>query len=815
MSRRRRRRQPAGNEADSAPPVEAEDLGPVEELSTSPRQRMLSLCLAWFPLLLLAFGNGRNPWVPALAALVVGLLLVLNPPRNRLPYSFLFVAGVIAVLPLLALLPLPAASQLDWRQTLVADHDLVLPSSFSAQPWVTFENWCLLMLVLLWLLWCVGHWQTSGDRMPVMRHLALGLSALAVVSLGFHFTGWQPASWGFGSARDIGPYANRNHFSCLMAMNAILCLSTAYDLLRRKKQAWMLFGLGLVPCFTAVIVNTSLGGILAFVAGVAAWLAMAALRGRSLQRLAVMGAVLLVLTAGVVLFGQHLVRQVFDSQAGVLEKVTEGGRPDIYRNTLGLIVQHPLLGVGLGNFAAVFGMTNQMDEGYVRFRHPESDWLWFAAEAGWPAMLAAIVGLVLFLAFQGLRNSDKGSKDRRERRARLAAALAVLVSLGHGLVDVPNHNLVHAMMVALLAGMALHPEWLRTSRGILLRLPFRVGGVALIAVSGLWGATGMGYQTPMGDSIWQRDLAKAKALLKQGEVQSAAQVVNHVIGAAPLAWEAYFVRAETSLKLGKSSAVALADFARARAMEPNVAHLCMIEAQLWLRYDPPMAVPAWREALRREKSEEAYRYTMMLQAAQVHPELRPAVRDLATRSRLLLAYLQTTQGDEFQETLRELTSRFPNLEGMSSHERYTLFHLWRQHGNREEMVKALRANTEWLRDGWPVLADELAARDQPKEAFELAQEFIVTSISLTNDAGVNMDQLKQDFLFFPNDMQRGFRLYVAQRDAKQYDAAINTLTKMAAQPTAPKHVNLELGRVYALKEDYVRAWEFTSRYIRG
>ena len=771
--------------------------------------------LVWFPILLLVLGNGRNPWVPALAAMAVGILLVLNPPRNRLPYSFLFVAACMAIVPLLALLPLPLAAQLGWRQALVSDHDLILPATWSAQPWVTLENWCSMMIVILWLGWGAGHWQTSGDRMPVMRQLALGLSLLAIVALAFHFTGWQPASWGVGTEKDIGPYANRNHFACLMAINAVLCIATAYDLLRRKNALWVIFGLGVVPSFAAVMVNTSLGGMLVFSAGIAAWLGLATLRGRSLQKLAVAGSIVLVLTAGIVLFGQHLLGQMFDSQVGIIEKMTEGARPLVYQNTLELVAQHAVIGVGLGNFAAVFGMTNTMAEGYVRFRHPESDWLWFLAEAGWLATLVLLISLVLFLYWMGLWKASQGSTQRRERRVRLAAGLSVLVSLGHGMVDVPNHTLAHALIVALLASMALHPQRLNASPGHTAALPFRVGGLLLIGAAALWGATGLGYKTPMGESIWRRDLARSKALLKQGEVKTAAEAIEHVIEVAPLSWEAYFVRAEASLKLGQPSGYALADFARARALEPNVANLCMVEARLWLRYDPQMAVPAWREALRREKSEDATRYGQMLQAVQLHPELRSAVRDLATRARLMLGYLATTQGDEFQQTLTELVSRFPQLEGMSSYERFLLFHHWRERGDRSELVKALQANPEWLKDGWRVLADELAAQGKPKEAFEIAHQFIVTSMNLTADPTVKLEQLEREFLFAPSDPQRGFRLYVAQRDAKQLDAALSTLTKMAAQPNAPKHVNFELGRVHALKGEYDRAWEFTARYIHG
>ena len=815
MSRRRKRKPQAPGEALLAGSTTEPEAEAPNELSTSPRRRQLSIFLAWFPLLLLALGNGRNPWVPALAAAVVGGLLVMNPPRNRLPYSFLFLAAAMALSPLLALLPLPAALQADWRQALVNDHGLNLPMTWSAQPWVTWENWCAMMVVLLWFAWGAGHWQTSGDRAPVMRQLALGLSLLAIVSLAFHFLGWQPQSWGVGTEKDIGPYANRNHFSCLMAMNAVLCIATAYDLLRRKNSLWVVFALGLVPSFAAVMVNTSLGGLLIFSAGITAWLAFATLRGKSLQKVAIAGSIVLVLTAGVLLFGQHLLGQMFDSDTSIIEKMTEGARPAVYRDTLALIAQNPVLGVGMGNFAAVFGMTNSMAEGYVRFRHPESDWLWFLAEVGWLATLVLLISLVLFVSWMGLWKASQGSTQRRERRARLAAGLAVLVSIGHGAVDVPNHTLSHALIVALLAGMALHHQPLSAAPGRLLVLPFRLGGILLIGAACLWGATGFGYMTPMGESIWRRDLAQSKAFLRQGEVKAAAEVIEHVIQATPLSWEAYFVRAETSLKLGLPSSQALADFARARALEPNVANYCMIEAQLWLRFDPMMAVPAWREALRREKSEDTTRYDQMLQAAQLHPELRPAVRDLATRARLMLGYLATTQGLEFQDTLNALIGQFPQLEGMTSYQRQRLFYVWRERGNRTELVKALQANDEWLKDGWVVLADELAAQGQRKEAFEVAQRFVVTSMNLTTDPSVKLEQLEREFLFAPSDPQRGFRLYIAQREAKLLDAAVLTLTKMAAQPNAPKHVNFELGRVHALMENYDKAWDFTARYIHG
>ena len=137
MSRRRKRKPQAPEEGPLTGSTTEPESEALNELSISPRQRRLSMFLAWFPLLLLALGNGRNPWVPALAAAVVGCLLVMNPPRNRLPYSFLFLSAAMALSPLLALLPLPAARHLDWRQALVTDHGFTLPITLSVHPWVT------------------------------------------------------------------------------------------------------------------------------------------------------------------------------------------------------------------------------------------------------------------------------------------------------------------------------------------------------------------------------------------------------------------------------------------------------------------------------------------------------------------------------------------------------------------------------------------------------------------------------------------------------------------------------------------------------
>ena len=97
-----------------------------------------------------------------------------------------------------------------------------------------------------------------------------------------------------------------------------------------------------------------------------------------------------------------------------------------------------MIGIGLGNFSGVFGLTNHLANVYTRYRHPESDLLWFAAEAGWPAALAGSLGVLLFIAWMGPWRSVSKSARKTERRLRLAAGLAVLLALVHGVIDTPG-----------------------------------------------------------------------------------------------------------------------------------------------------------------------------------------------------------------------------------------------------------------------------------------------------------------------------------------------------------------------------------------
>ena len=650
----------------------------------------------------------------------------------------------------------------------------------------------------------------------MIRRLALGFTALGGLCILFRLIGWEPPFWEWQERKDMGPFANRNHISGLMAINAVLCLTSAYDLMRRKKRSWLLFALGVVPSFAVILMVGSRAGFILFAAGLMSWFLAASLRRRSIERLAVSGAVVLALTAGAVIFGQKLIARFTHPGVIATEQFSLDGRVRVYGETLDLILQHPALGIGLGNFASVFGMTNKLGDAYMRFRHPESDWLWFMAEVGWPCTLVALIGVLLLLRWMGPWRKVSLSHHRRERRLRLAAGFASLLLLGHGLVDVPLHNAAIAVLLGLLASMAIYEKRLAEASGVVLTWAFRLAGLLALGAAGAWFATGMGLTDVMGQTAALEHLNKTRQLTEAGNSTAAWREINRVVEVAPLSWEAWYRRAEIGLQLGHRYTESLRDFNRSRFLEPNVVRNCMIEADVWLKYEPSLAIAAWREALARESTEQFNRYNLMLRATEFLPELRPGVRGLAYNARLLVAYLASTPpGEEFTATLQELLQRYPTLEGLNNYERFLLFHQWRNKGDRKTLAAALASNEAWLADGWRYLAEDYGIAGKYREAFELAKRFIVPKVNLSSsEAPHSIEQLDREFKFSPSDANRGFRLFVAQRDATRLDDALKTLEIMATQPSAPADIYFETAKIYALKGDYQSAWDQTQKYLQ-
>ena len=622
---------------------------------------------------------------------------------------------------------------------------------------------------------------------------------------------------------DIGPYANRNHFSCLMAMTALLCLAAAYELQRRKNRLWMIYALGVVPAFAVTLLNTSRAGLVLFFLGTMLWFLTSSMRSsgssgnrkaaRVAVRLAVTISLMFVLIAGVVLFGRPILQRFGAEDLGVAETLANDSRLSVYAEAAPLAADQPMTGLGLGNFGAVFALVHQLPNAYTRYRHPESDWLWFLCEAGWPATFAMLLGVGLIIGWMEPWQASNHKKGRRERRLRRAAGLAFLLSIGHGLIDTPNHDLPQLLLVVLLGALALRPSRMNRAKGISAPWLFRAAGAGALLASGVWFATTAGMATPFGMSRSEQDIRKARSLLEKGQASGAFDHANRAIAVAPANWEPYFLRAQAALKLGHPDNEAMADFGRARYLEPHVTQICMAEAATWLIYSPANALPAWREALQRDPPLSIYLYRVMLDSLGPHPELRPAVQDLANKPGLLVIYLSTATGPEIGQTLQLILQRYPALEGMTGSERQLVVNRWQSSGDKAQLAAFLSSHPALEPDTWQTRAQMLADEGKFEAAFRLLQQYVHPPMSAMADQALGLSQLERDFQLYPSDAKRGLCLYAAQRDRGLWDAAFTTLNKIASLPGRPRHVYFEMATLQAQKGDYPKAWQFAQQYL--
>lgn len=805
------------------PPEGVTDPDDSEEESAIQRPAWEAWAMGGLAIGVCAFGGKSGPMVWGISGLVIGLMMLLAPPARKVPLIAAlllaaFVAGAGAGL-------LPASwtgGPPAWLIQLGANWGIPVASTLSPQPAVTLEAWLLLAVGALWFGWCLARGHSESDRRTILWMVLGGvatLCAMAVLEKAGRWTvPWWPRSpeeWGEG----FGPFANRNHTSSLAAMGAVLAAAAAYDAYRRRSRFWIFAALAVLPMFAAVITNTSRAGLGLFFLGLTVWLSTAAMRKGFFRKLSVSASLIIAGASLVLVFGDGLKKKIATTTdlPSLQGLSSQSGRLAIYSDTLQIAAKSPWLGMGLGNFSNVYPLVSSRSDPMYKAIHPESDWLWLQAEAGLLAVLPLAFLVYLLLRWSGpwFSKKSKNSQRRRDRRLRNAAAIAAGLALLHSLFDMPVHAWGFFLTTALLTAISVRDRRLREPSSAASRLLWRLGGAAVMMIGAGWIGLATGHASlmpPLASTarIWSK---QALDLAAQNRDADAMVAIDRAVQIRPLDWSLYFTRAQIHLRLGHPDDAALRDFGRARALEPHIAKICYAEGEIWLKFAPEKAVLPWREFLRRFPSAAPEYFVNMLNLAQPHPELRKALRSLATTPSLQLSYLRVASaGDDFNGMLRDLLHSQPSLEGLDSQELSAVLQLWQQKGDRDQLRFEIERRPEWLAAGWRILADERARESDFKGAYEIAAKFIPVPTPPTANASVDMDQLERSFLFNPTDLRPGVELYFIQKNRGLYDAALTTLDKLAGLPGAPAYLKFEKASIYARKEDYRRAWELLREY---
>lgn len=839
--------------------------------------RTTVLLLAALPLLAAALaGSVDRPGQGGLL-LVFGLALLWRPPTigsgNVLGRGPTVVAAALvglATLPLL--LParwFPGAS---WRTVLTDDLLVSLPATLSPQPWLTAEGVVLLLAGLAWLWWASDAAGVLSDRRrrAAARWFVFGAAVLALVAVVCQRLGVQPPGW--RQERGLGPFPNRNQFGNFLALAALLALGCAHGSWRagRRGRAAAL-GVALAVLAYAVFVNYSRAGVVLLFGGAAVYTLLAALgrgrhghghghgeqrhhrsrRGTTARRLAVAVSVLTLLLAGFLLVGGDTLGRFTNAGGawGAAGAVRDDFRWKIQADALDMLRAMPPCGPGLGNFSALFPFFRvRTATAVARAVHPESDWFWLGTEMGWPALVLAAFGVVLLARRLWWRR--QGGATRGTHGAGTTAEpnvsssplrRATLVGLGafflHSFAEVSTHRLGTLFPAVLLYGLALpsssppssvSPTTAGTAVSRRHRWLFRLLGAGLATVGVLWlrAAYTAGADWPLGKLAAENLRRAGNVALRAGDPAGAAEQLSRALGFMPLDWGTRYDRGLALLNAGQPDA-ALAEFRRARELEPLAPSLSASEAVAWLAEGrhPDAALAAVEETFRRDPvaGERLFRETLSSRHGAADPGLRPGLETLARRVPTLeLAYLEEAPPAEVWPWLEDVVAADPELTRFAadSTRLRRFLRLWARRGDPAEMAAAMNRHPTWQSVGWREWAEALVLEDKPLEACRLANRFapqptLPTVLTTSPAPPGDPDALARHFERVPGDFALGLRLFRAQRAAGRTDDALATLTTLSKPANAPAYLGFLEAQLRAQTGDGVGAWQAWERYLQG
>lgn len=253
-----------------------------------------------------------------------------------------------------------------------------------------------------------------------------------------------------------GTFINRNHFAGFANMGLGLTLGWLYagfaGSRRQHRSETLAWGWLLIMTSAfiglAVLLSRSRGGTLSMLGMLAFVFAMLwlQLRRRSGSR-GLPAAAIVILVVTMVLLASLV------GVGGVFERFTEGdnlSRPQIYRDTLRMIADHPLTGVGPGRYVWEF-RPYQTASVALWFNHAHNDYLETAAEWGIP--LALLFWVFVLRRFCGVCRVFLVADDPWQRGASLGCAAALTAILIHSLVDFNLHIPANLMVFATILGL--------------------------------------------------------------------------------------------------------------------------------------------------------------------------------------------------------------------------------------------------------------------------------------------------------------------------------------------------------------------------
>jgi len=797
-----------------------------------------------------SLGGSTSPGGLALLCVAMGTLFLVAPAQRLPSKGWLLLAAALMLAGLTAFLPASWFALPPWRSAL-QEAGIPLPATLSPQPWKSAESLLTLSYGLLWFLYVFSEPWSEKDRRQALRFHVVGISLLTALAILAHLAKISIPLW----PNDVfGFFPNRNQTANVIGLAGIMVFALVWqNTIRRRRGSRKLFAslpavsplptgdstprhttptserfslrrlslkdsrwkwtwfFTLPILLAALILDSSRAGIALFFFGGAGAILCAIAFSSSRKNASLGLASILFLLSGFFLFGGNTLQRIRNTTDPVGEL-----RGALQADCLDLAAISPWTGIGLANFQAVFAMHRSRSGGIADAIHPESDWLWTAAELGWPAafLLLAAFGFWIWKSLP-----FKHGSDRFLRATTLLAGVAFAI---HGFFDVSGHRPGSLWPAILLLSLSIHPSHrspvssrataLSRACGVALLI---TGAIVLLESTNLCRSNASSPdQTPLPTALPSQRLerihAQVKAAAAADDYDAMLALTQAGLRLAPLDATLHFQNAAARVLLGPDSTQAENTFAIVQLLQPRWVQSCWQEGQIWIVVDEPeRAFTAWQKALNRTPSTSACAelYRRILVATGPRAALRSALRELADQnSELLLCFLETSPEDEIHLELEQLLARDPSLRGLTPSLRSRLFQLWHARGPRDQLLRLLKQDSTLLADGWRWVAEESASNRNFEAAYQLVRKFggRPSIPSLKSSSAVS--ELERKFVYQPSDRVVGLMLAQAQQRAGSQSDAIRTVRQLRRLPDPPAYLAQMEAELHAQLNQWEAAW---------
>lgn len=752
--------------------------------------------------LVIVSGGGTNPYSQIFLLLFTGAFLLIFPPTH-LPGKWLVgtITAIVTWVIISNWIPFPFACATDWLRTI--DLELTSSRSISAQPVLSTENSIFFICALSWLLLVLDKPLRHYHRMRCFHFLTWVLTSLALITLvGIILHLQHPLTWG---THRFSFFPNHNQTGVVLAMGGIFAMGMIIRSI--KKHDWT--GFLYVGCYIivalAVFMGMSRSAVVVLMGGSALCLVFI-LEKRNYKFYLKIGVPFLLLFLAVfMLYGGKLLDEfasIFHSGEGSGEL-----RLYIYADTLKIIKQFPVWGIGLGNFRYFFPMFQEYADTSQSIFHPESSFLWLWTELGLPGVVFISVGIILL--FLRLDPVD----IVKTKGARLIGFVSIIMFLFGSLFEVSSHRLGTVLLAIVVFGLS-QPETARLNPSKLFSIACRFSGVAYILLALVWVGALLNNKPFTKEDVRALSIQPIVEIMQGKELKDTSDQIDTLIAHYPLMHRLYEVKGRLLLQEEGHLSEADEVFRRGQLLVPNSWNTYIYHGLFLYAFDFERALSYWNEGISRAGN--AQQDAFVLITLNIPKEMYPRLRDLTYSSRdIQFLYFSRLRGVpvEFSRELGLELAINPELDGFSSEQKQAL--LWRfTELNGVSMLKRLLERHPVLgSENWTTRAQMQAGIGNHKESARLAVMNLPRPkmIDLTHDW--SMTSIRSQYILDSNDPLKVIALVQKQESDGFYEDALTTIQVAFRRGIENEFLEFELPLVYFYLGQYEKSWEQFQRII--